>query len=389
MDILENPYYTLTKYVIIATGQSPYHPKWLKFLIKSYYSFVILSCSVGQIVGLTEIYGDIDLVLECIPPLCFASISIIILINNNVQEKQMILVFSKMQSDWKTLTSKHDAYVLCKYAKRSKFYNAFYLVGFLGNLTVFLFSRTIFLLIYFLNDSYEIRPVLAIVDFGIDPEKYYYWISIHLHLCAYLGSVLTISGTMIFTMLIEHACGIFEIIGHKLTIALEEYQNQSNELIFKKKFQREIILCVRMHRRVLSFVNDIQKLFSTAYFFIFGFCIVDLSITGVQAVMNLDNAREATRYGLHSVAQILNILFLTFPTQHLIDTSTCISDCIYSASWYHLTSENQKWLLIIMRRGAEPTKLVVGRVFILSLEFFKKVLQTSVSYFTVLMAVRQ
>ncbi|XP_051173101.1 odorant receptor 42b-like [Leptopilina boulardi] len=301
----------------------------------------------------------------------------------------MNVVFLKMQSDWKTLTSKHDTYILHKYGKRCKLYNIVYIVGFFGSVTVYLFSRTILLLIGFFRDSSAPRPIIFLLDLGIDPEKYYYLILIYSHVCSYITTTLNVNGAMVFSMLLEHACGIFEIIGHKLTTALEERREYNNKLSLKENIHREIILCVKMHKRVLLFVNDIENFLSTAYFLIFGFCIIDLSITGVQFVMFINNASEALRFGFYAITQIFHIFLLTLPTQHLLDTSLCISSCIYSANWYQLSSKNKKSLLIIMRKGAEPTKFVVGGMFTLSLQFFTKVLQTSMSYFTVLMTVRR
>ncbi|XP_051165024.1 uncharacterized protein LOC127283926 isoform X2 [Leptopilina boulardi] len=389
MDILENPHYIFAKYIIIVSGQSQYHPKWLKFLIKFTIFITLFSCQCGLYAGMMKAFGNIDSMLETIPPICYGLISITILINNNLQEQQMKLIFSKIESDWKTLTSKHEIDVLHKYGKKSKFFNTVYMVGFFGHCTIYLFSNSLLVIIGFFQNSNEHRPILFPFYFGIDTEKYYHLILLYSHVCAYFGTILNANGAMIFSILIEHACGIFEIIGHKLTTSIMKSGDYSSKQSFKRNLQQEIILCVKMHKKVLLFVNDIEKLFSTAYLLIFGLCIIDLSVTGVQSVMYIHNVKEAARFGFYAVAQVFHIFLLTLPTQHLMDKSLCISDCIYNANWYHLSSENQKLLLIIMRKGAEPAKFVVGRIFTLSLQFFTKVLQTSMSYFTVLMAVRR
>ncbi|XP_051153155.1 odorant receptor 49b-like [Leptopilina boulardi] len=256
-------------------------------------------------------------------------------------------------------------------------------------MTIYLFTRSIVLLIDSFKDNNITRPVLVIVDFGLDKEKYYYLILLTLHLVAYLCATLTVNGAMILSMLLEHACGMFEIIGHKMTTALNENQDHNNKFSSKNNLQQEIIICVKMHKKVLLFVDDIHKLYSTAYFLIFGLCILDLSITGVQTVMFINNAREAARFGFHTFSQAFHLFLLTIPTQHLLDVSLCISDCIYCANWFQLSIANKKSLLIIMKRAAEPTKLIVGGVFTVSLEFFKKVISTSISYFTVFLAVRK
>ncbi|XP_043472073.1 odorant receptor Or2-like [Leptopilina heterotoma] len=104
--------------------------------------------------------------------------------------------------------------------------------------------------------------------------------------------------------------------------------------------------------------------------------------------MSSKSSGDGIRFGCYAICQVFHIFFLTLPTQHLLDNSLSISSCIYNADWYCLSTETRKLLLIILERVSRPTTFIVGRIFILSLQFFTRVLQTSMSYFTVLMSVR-
>ncbi|XP_051161416.1 odorant receptor 49b-like [Leptopilina boulardi] len=106
-------------------------------------------------------------------------------------------------------------------------------------------------------------------------------------------------------------------------------------------------------------------------------------------MMTVKTSGEGIRFGGYAISQVLHIFFLTLPTQHLLDNSLSLTTSIYNTDWYHLSTESKKLLLIVMRKGSEPTTFIVGKIFIISLEFFKKVLQTSMSYFTVLNSVRK
>ncbi|XP_051175400.1 odorant receptor 49b-like [Leptopilina boulardi] len=389
MDILENPYYNLIRYIIITTGQSRYHLKWINFCIKSFFLFIMFSFLGAQIAGMIKVLGNIDLVLECIPPVCYVLAATVLFINNNLQEEQINVVFLKMQNDWEVLTSKYDTNILHKFARRCKIYTMIFTFGSFGILTVYLSLNLIPLLIGISKNSPEQKPFVYLLEFGISAEKYYYLITLYSLLGSYIFTSVIINGDTVLLMFLEHACAIFEIIGHKLSTAVSENYNSANKANFEKNLHREIKLCVEMHIKALLFVNDIQSVFSTAYLIVFGFCIIILSITGVQSVMSMNNTRDAIRFGTYTCGQVIHILLVTIPTQHLLDTSVCLSDCIYNADWYHLSGETKKLLLIIMKRGAEPSTFVIGKTFIISLQFFTKVLQTSLSYFTVLMSVRE
>ncbi|XP_043483947.1 uncharacterized protein LOC122512272 [Leptopilina heterotoma] len=134
---------------------------------------------------------------------------------------------------------------------------------------------------------------------------------------------------------------------------------------------------------------NLSDCFSTAYLLVFALSVVDLSITGVQYVLSAKNPEAGLRFGVYAACQVFHIFLLTLPTQHLLDNSINFSSCIYQSNWYSLSSETKKLLLIIMERGVRPTTFVVGRIFILSFQFFTRILQTSMSYFTVLMSVRE
>ncbi|XP_051169254.1 uncharacterized protein LOC127286731 isoform X2 [Leptopilina boulardi] len=355
MDIVKKPYYNITRYVIIFTGLSRNYPTWFNFLTKLFIFFVLFSFMGVQIAGMIKYLSNIDLVLVCIPPICYSSMGTILYINNNLQVKQINVVFWKMQNDWDTITSEKEVNILHKYARKSRTYTILYTFGFLGMLMLYYSSHGIPMIIHILKKSDGPKPLLFLIECGLDLQENYGWVIFYSYLTCYVCTYgIVIGGTILGTFL-EHACGIFEIIGYKLTIAINENPFSSNVVNSQKKFQQEVKLCVEMHRRVLLFMDDIQAVFSTPYLFVFGLSVILLSITGVQFVMSEKSSGDGIRY---------------------------------NADWYHLSSESTKLLLIIMRKGSEPTTFIVGKIFILSLQFFRRVIQTSMSYFTVLNSVR-
>ncbi|XP_051174980.1 odorant receptor 22c-like isoform X2 [Leptopilina boulardi] len=272
--------------------------------------------------------------------------------------------------------------------RKRKFSHGISIVGSFGHVTVYVFSHFIPLVINLTKDIDERKNKVFLFEFGLKSEAYYYLVSLHGYTAAYLCTAAFVNGDTLLLMFLEHACGIFEIIGHKLNVAIRENPDSSDNISFQKKLQREIKLCVAMHRKVLLYVNDVQDVFSTAYLLVFGLSIIDLSVTGVQYVMSVKSSGDGIRFGCYIICQVFHIFFLTLPTQHLLDNSLSLSTSIYNSDWFDLSNNTKKLLLIIMRRESKPTTFIVGRIFILSLQFFTRVLQTSMSYFTVLMSVR-
>lgn len=85
-----------------------------------------------------------------------------------------------------------------------------FLVGSFGHVTVYVFSHFIPLIIKIMKRESE--NYVFLFEFGVESKKYYYLISLHGYLAAYLCTAAFVNGDTLLLMFLEHACGIFEII---------------------------------------------------------------------------------------------------------------------------------------------------------------------------------
>ncbi|XP_051166817.1 uncharacterized protein LOC127285057 isoform X4 [Leptopilina boulardi] len=336
MDVVKKPYYNLTRYIIILSGLSLRHPKWLNFLLKIFNFFTIFSFIGFQIAGFIKVLDNIDMALQCVTPICFSLMSAILYTNNNLKVKQINAVFGKMQTDWDTLIKENEMIILHKYGRKCRTFTTIYIFAFFANCFFYSLSLGIPILLIIMRNDGTPKPLMFFIECGINLQKNYALVIIYSYIAGYVCSYTIANGGTILITFLEHACGIFEILGHKLSTAIKEYPDSINKVSNRKKLHQEIKLCVALHRKLL-------------------FAIL-LSVTGIQCVMSLKHSGDTIRY---------------------------------NADWYHLTTETKQLLIVIMRKGSEPTTFVVGKIFTLSLQFFTKVLQTSMSYFTVLMSVRE
>ncbi|XP_051172859.1 uncharacterized protein LOC127289123 isoform X2 [Leptopilina boulardi] len=331
MDIVQKPYYKVTRYIIIVIGLSRHHPMWFNLFSKFYILFIYLSFIVFQVAGLVKSFGNVDMILECMSPICYVSMSTILYINNILQVKQINVIFWKIKTDWDTLTSEAEVDILHKYGRKCQIYTIIYTLGIFGNVIFYYFTHGIPLLINIFQNSNKPKPLLFLIYCGVDSQKYYYLILFYSYLVGWFCSYSIASGATLLVMFLEHACGIFDIIGHKLSIAIKENPDSFNDISSRKKLKREINLCVSMHRKVLLFINDIQTVLSTPYLFVFGCCILLLSTTGVQYVMNMKESGDGMRFGVYVICQVFHIFLLTLPTQHLLDNSLNLSSSMIIA----------------------------------------------------------
>ncbi|XP_011686413.1 PREDICTED: odorant receptor 4-like [Wasmannia auropunctata] len=114
---------------------------------------------------------------------------------------------------------------------------------------------------------------------------------------------------------------------------------------------------------------------------------VGMSISLLQLAMQLNEVLEAIRYTLYIVIQVIHLFYFSVQGQKLIDHSVHMRDKIYNSSWYNIPAKPQRLLLYVMRRSMQPNFLTAGKNYVFSMKSFTTVVQTSVSYFTVLTSV--
>ncbi|XP_051153781.1 uncharacterized protein LOC127277028 [Leptopilina boulardi] len=236
-----------------------------------------------------------------------------------------------------------------------------------------------------LNESRP-RRLMIVADYYVNTDDHYFLISLHAtYSCIAIVTVfLSIDG--IFIVFIYHACGQLSILGFRLkNLVLENHQFNNDD----EEIMEEIKFCVKLHKSIIIFVNDIKECFSTPYFFAMGLNMLMMSFTMIQMIINIHDPREVVACLCYTFGQMFMLLCLTLPCQRLIDLSQQIPINIHEGFWYKISSKSQKMLLIIIMRSAYPCTFTAGKLYTFSMESFGAVIKASVCYLTVLLSVRE
>ncbi|XP_039302490.1 uncharacterized protein LOC105199457 isoform X4 [Solenopsis invicta] len=160
-----------------------------------------------------------------------------------------------------------------------------------------------------------------------------------------------------------------------------------------------------------NFANLLENTFYVAFTVQITIIIVAMSITLLQVAVQVNKITELMRYSLYFLSQLIHLFCYSLEGQKLVDHSVEIRDRIYNSFWYNIPVKSQRLLLYVMRRSMKPNSLSAGKIFVFCLKSFTtvrtiyeltllqyilsksllrtidiilKVLQSSVSYFTVL-----
>ncbi|XP_032686491.1 odorant receptor Or2-like [Odontomachus brunneus] len=182
-----------------------------------------------------------------------------------------------------------------------------------------------------------------------------------------------------------HATQLLKDDNHNIKYNVYQYK----ELRLKLEEQASAIReCVRSHNKAIKFAQVIHYIYAWSIFVEVALSLINLSVSLLQLVSKLFLWSEMMMSVAYAFGVMMHLFFLNLMAQFILDQSLNVHEAVYSSAWYNLSSKFQKDFVLILRRSNVPCQLKVGNMFVLSLETFCTVLQTSMSYFMMLTSFR-
>nr|XP_012232067.1 PREDICTED: odorant receptor 13a-like [Linepithema humile] len=220
------------------------------------------------------------------------------------------------------------------------------------------------------------------VEYGKRLDQYLYPITIHCYVAVFAHSFATIAADALYYTLIQHACGMFSIIGYVLG-NIGQNNNMDFDLNSSKlrdNDYRKILDCLRRHLHIIEFAELIESIYSTIFLLNINVNMVGGSLAGVQVLMNLDkSAKDIAGPVTIYIAQVIHLFLHFWQAQFLLDYSVLPYESICRANWYYTSRRCQKLFLLIMNRTLSPCRITAGKIMTLSIESFGTVNKTAIS----------
>ncbi|XP_032687824.1 odorant receptor 4-like [Odontomachus brunneus] len=83
------------------------------------------------------------------------------------------------------------------------------------------------------------------------------------------------------------------------------------------------------------------------------------------------------------------MFFFNYLGQEITDHNNNIFLSTYNTCWYMAPLSIQKLILLLLQRGNKPYSMSTAGLFVASIQFFAKLTNASLSYFTVLYSVQK
>ncbi|KAF3054590.1 Odorant receptor 408 [Nylanderia fulva] len=376
-DCWQSRYYAFSKVFMILAGIWSYHTigiKCLIFVAVFTFSFSIVVPQILLIAPLTLYLlhaTDINNIFEGVPSLMIILLTSYQVVFMTIYSEKVRTCFKTMEEDWLLLNTETEKTILQRHTKYGQYLTKVYaIILFLTPLS-FILKPTILTIMEKNIENVTMPPLSKLsyqLEYNAKMEQHFYFLMLHSSLAVLSHSLIAVAVDSFYYALIQHACGMFAIIGHVL-----ENIGKNNDANFRLEVQRiddnnydAALDCLRRHLHVIEF------LFANMFLVCFYSMILSSTVSGIQVMVNLDNG--------DSIVAPVSFYFAQF----LLDYSDIPYKSICKRRWYYTSRRCRKIFLLILSRTMSPCKVTAGNIMLLSIENFGTVLKTSMSYFTVL-----
>ncbi|EZA47917.1 hypothetical protein DMN91_009909 [Ooceraea biroi] len=295
-----------------------------------------------------------------------------------------------IQLDWKMLETSEtikifeeylfEAYILALSA---------YITLIVGSFVLISFESTSVILDAFIPIN-ESRPRKLEVDFElfVDQEEYFFLYLIQEMLGVGIGMCSVIATGTFLATIGKHCCATYKIASYLIqnTVTIHTLQLPAPQRM--QIMHRSICLSVHIHRRTMQFCKRILISFHFWYFPLLIIGVLSLSCVLFRlynAIMQFNDFYEILISCLLLYCYLIYMFVGNFIAHSYSEHSGRVLEAMYDTLWYVAPLPIQK-LFLIMQKSIQNHKLVMGGLFVLSIEGFSTLITSAVSYFTVMHA---
>ncbi|RLU17506.1 hypothetical protein DMN91_009741 [Ooceraea biroi] len=380
--------YKLQRLMFLATGLWPYQKPGICRLQAVFFFSSYCFNLLFQLTAFLTTTCNMDCILKRFTYICVTSCFVLCYCSFYCNSEFIKQALKHMQLDWKMFENSDTIKIFEEYLFLSYVFALFaiMIVPTCASALMAIECKPVILdAIIPLNTS---RPRTIEVDYELflDKEEYFFLYVMHEVLGTTIGfySILVVATCCV--LIVRHSCATHKIasciiqntaIAHTLQIPV----TQQIQFI-----HRSISFSVYLHRRTLKLMKDFMHAVNLWYFPLVVICILCLSCL----LLRLYNAITDTN-DLHNTFVCCVLLYTcfmymfitSFLVQSYSEHSILILKSTYDTLWYVAPVPIQK-LFLFMQTSIKAHMLVLGGLFVFSMEGFSTILTTAISYFTVL-----
>ncbi|KAH0945369.1 hypothetical protein HN011_007227 [Eciton burchellii] len=391
MDFFDSECYGLTRQLMASIGLWPYQKRKHRIVQLLCVSFILIQATVLQLTTFITHEYSMTLFIEVFS---FDILCMIYVLKYNIvyfHSDHIKYLFDQIERDWKSIKNTDELKIMQQYAYNARFYTIF-------SASIVYPGTLAFILTTFVPDVLNVvlpldEPRQRQLPFKIEPflnyERYFYLIILIFITSAFLGMTVLMATENMYMLFIQHVCGLYKVISHRLRCAFNIRSSKMTPSKIKCRVCTNLLDAVNIHQHCLEFLKDIQRKFSLSYFVLCGFGVASLSINMFRLFLSINahDVSESIKTGLFVYSHFCYIFWMNYFGQDLIDHGDYLWQEIYNAQWYAAPLHSQRLLLMILRQSMRNTGIIIGALFVPSLEGFATLISMSLSYCMVIYSI--
>ncbi|XP_071648059.1 odorant receptor 10a-like isoform X1 [Temnothorax longispinosus] len=384
MEHPEEHYYKVNRFLLSVTGLCPYQSKWRARLIRAVLTVTML-ITIVLLINSIFITSDItvDYMVDWIPAFLIVLIALSNLYTRIIHVNKFRELFERMSRDWALQKTHDEAKIMHEHAETARLFTLCCLSAayiFVGIYIIWMFSSEVLDIISPMNESRPQRQPINI-QFFIDDERYSYHVRTQISVVLLVTTTIYISCTGLFQTHAQHVCGMCELLGYRAERLFCVVKNEvACDLNQKSQISYgNIAIFVQQHCNIIKFVDIIETCNTIQFLIDLIGHIIMMSLTLIQ-MLTFSNFERAFRSISVSIVGLCYMFMSCYMGQRIRDSSSSVCEKIFNCAWNNTVVPKQKALLIIMMRRYRPLILTGCKFYVMSLQNFGMILQTTISY---------
>ncbi|KAH0945340.1 hypothetical protein HN011_003736 [Eciton burchellii] len=294
--------------------------------------------------------------------------------------------------DWKFIKSEREFIIMNDYASIATCFTQVFLsfagIGIFA--TIIPHSVSIILDIILPTNETRAENLHILVEYFVDPSKYYILFTIHLIIFICLGILTTMSTALMLLSIGFHACALFKLANYRMEIIMDQNILHISSLEKEQIICKRIICAVDIHRRALEFCRFLIMNIGTWFLIVIVIGVISLTINLLRFLQEIMEFKIMDVF-IPTALIFIHFCYLFFGNhigQQITNHNEDVFKTIYNLPWYIAPLSTQKLFLFLLQKGNKNFYLSISGLFDASYQGFTSLSMTSISYFTVLYSIQ-
>ncbi|KAL7290166.1 hypothetical protein TKK_0015879 [Trichogramma kaykai] len=307
------------------------------------------------------------------------------LIVTMVAEKELMNLYVALEKNWIKIKDPKEKEILYEYSENGRRLTLGYIAGMLlaGNFFVSLPLSPILMNFVLPRNESRQPDFLRRGEFPVADMRDHYLEIFAFDASSSFLTLMVLAGVdSMYVVCVEHCIGLFVILKSRLRetipFAVSKAQNKRDKFAYKM-----VVDSIKLHKIIIHFAQTLEFTYSTSFLLLIGMKVIFCSMVCVLILLRIDEPHLFIQFSAVLGAMLLNLFYVSWPGQKMIDYSTGLFDDAWMNHWYESSRETQQLLQIMRMRCLKPCYLTAGNLYVMNFENFAKIIKTSMSYITV------